>query len=76
MLNVWNETAEIIENCKNMNKKILIHCSAGKSRSASCVIHYLMKKENLSYDDAILYVSKCRPIIEPNNGFKKQLKSI
>ena len=53
---------------------ILIHCSVGKSRSASLVIFYMMKEKGWDYDTCYRYVKERRPIIEPNGGFEAQLR--
>lgn len=42
-------------------KNILVHCSAGKSRSASIVAGYLIKYYGYSVDDAIRLIRKKRP---------------
>ena len=54
--------------------KVLVHCMAGSSRSASIVIAYLMWKEKMSYEFSLDYISKKRKNIYPNAGFKTQLK--
>lgn len=46
---------------------------AGVSRSATFVIAYLMWKARISYDKALHQVLKFR-YVNPNDGFKKQLK--
>jgi len=74
MLSTWIQVCNKIESCKKLNKKVLVHCSAGRSRSASSIIYYLMKKEELSLDDAFEHVLRCRDCIDPNDGFRKQLK--
>jgi predicted protein tyrosine phosphatase len=53
---------------------VLVHCSAGRSRSASIVIAYLMREEGLSYERAYASVVKARPIAQPNTGFSHQLE--
>ena len=63
---------QIIDEHKKNN--ILIHCNAGVSRSATIVISYLMKRENISYDEAYEKVKTVRNCIRPNEGFVKQLK--
>ena len=56
------------------DEKILVHCAAGASRSATIVIAYLMWKNKMKFDDALQLVQKLRPIVWPNEGFKDQLK--
>jgi hypothetical protein len=46
----------------------------GKSRSAACVIAYLMQKHHISVSEALSQVQLARPIAEPNEGFMKQLE--
>lgn len=53
--------------------KILIHCEQGISRSATVLAAYLMKEERLHSQEAINYIRRFRPIIDPNPGFKEQL---
>lgn len=56
---------------------IFIHCYMGRSRSASIVIYYIMKKLNYSFDDALDYILEKRPIVNPTFRFTKDLaKSI
>ena len=50
-----------------------MHCYAGVSRSATCVIAYLMQEKNLSFQKAFAFASSKRPVIFPNMGFQKQL---
>ena len=62
-------------NNMNSNNKVLVHCHAGVSRSATIVISYLMKRFiNFSLQDALQYVKSKRSIIRPNSGFLKQLQ--
>jgi protein-tyrosine phosphatase len=52
---------------------VLVHCYAGVSRSATCVIAYLMQTKNLAFQTAFQFASRARPVIFPNMGFQKQL---
>lgn len=58
------------------HKKILVHCHAGISRSASVVIYYLMRSKNISFGDALNFLREKRPIVNPNEGYTKQLLQI
>jgi hypothetical protein len=58
---------------KQKENRILIHCQAGISRSASLLISYLMRDQTMSLKDAFIHVLKQRPLIHPNKGFRCQL---
>ena len=53
--------------------KVLVHCYAGVSRSATIVLAYLMQEHNLSFNAAYKLVKSKRPFISPNDGFRSQL---
>ena len=56
------------------DKKVLVHCIAGASRSATIIIAYLMWKKQLNYIESYNILEKIRPIVYPNYGFVRQLK--
>ena len=60
----------------NQEKKILIHCVAGRSRSASIMIYYMMKTCNMTFKQAYDYVKNKRPCIKLNDGFYQQLSNL
>lgn len=60
----------------NPNAKILVHCRAGISRSASVVIYALMRLYGMTYRDALSAVRSVRPIVNPNPWYEKQLMDI
>lgn len=53
---------------------VLVHCAAGVSRSATVVIAYIMKTNQLSLDEAVKFVQERRPCVSPNDGFMEQLQ--
>ncbi|KAF0688541.1 Aste57867_19857 [Aphanomyces stellatus] len=55
--------------------RILVHCKAGVSRSASIVVAYLMKEKEWTFDDALAAVQEKRPMANPNASFRAQLQS-
>jgi len=54
--------------------KVLVHCMAGVSRSATIVIAYVMKSKAMDFKQAFDHVKSCRPAICPNEGFLNQLR--
>jgi len=52
---------------------ILVNCYMGLSRSASCVLAYLIAHQNMSLDKALTVVRTSRPV-NPNEGFILQLR--
>mmetsp|Transcript_41966 Transcript_41966/g.30797 ORF Transcript_41966/g.30797 Transcript_41966/m.30797 type:complete len:95 (+) Transcript_41966:130-414(+) len=46
----------------------------GRSRSATCVIMYIMKRFGLSFEEALELVKMRREVVDPNEGFLAQLK--
>ncbi|KAH9182020.1 hypothetical protein AeNC1_016006 [Aphanomyces euteiches] len=55
--------------------RVLVHCFAGKSRSVSLVIAYLIATNGHTYESALAFLRNVRPHARPNNGFAMQLKA-
>lgn len=51
----------------------LVHCQAGRSRSATVVTAFLMKKDHLSFTEAYDKMKKLKPDVQVNPGFEEQL---
>lgn len=56
--------------------RVLIHCQAGVSRSATITVAYLMMHTQLSMNDAFRYVKARRLIVSPNFNFMGQLYAL
>ena len=57
-------------------KMVFVHCQAGISRSSSIVIGCLMRKNGLSFDNALEFVkSKRKQRTSPNFGFQFALEN-
>lgn len=63
----------IIQEAVRDGKRIFIHCAAGVSRSATLLLAYFMLEKGMQCDDAVEYLKKYRPEIDPNPGFMRQL---
>ena len=66
---------QFIDDAVTNGHKVLIHCSAGVSRSCSITIAYLMYKENISFELALDRVIDKRSCCKPNDLFIEQLKA-
>ncbi|XP_072246426.1 dual specificity protein phosphatase 19-like [Leuresthes tenuis] len=69
------ECSSFIDQAREQDGVVLVHCNAGVSRSSSIVIGYLMLREGLLFDDAYSQVKLRRPSIRPNPGFYQQLQN-
>lgn len=74
--NYFTKIHAILRNGLREGKRILVHCAAGKSRSATLVMAYLIMENEWTRKEAYEYVSRKRMIIEPNEGFMSQLKAL
>jgi protein-tyrosine phosphatase len=73
ILSNFLHVAHEIEAARKANKRVLVHCAAGVSRSATLMIAYTMWKLGLNRREAFEHVSKQRKCIDPNDGFMNQL---
>ncbi len=69
-----NEIYDIIISNESIGNNVLIHCDAGASRTGYFVIYYLMKKNNIKYEEAFNIAINKRKCILPNEGFELKLK--
>ena len=65
----FSECFNFIDN----STKILIHCHAGVSRSASILIAYLMWKDKKPFEKVFNFIKKKKKNINTNLGFRKIL---
>jgi len=65
--------ADLIHSVRGRNGRVLVHCVAGVSRSATLCLAYLMKYEGKSLREAYDFLASVRPMVRPNLGFWKAL---
>jgi protein phosphatase slingshot len=70
----FDETAEYIHEILSKGEKVLVHCFAGKSRSTTIMISYLIKYHKMTVNQALQTIREKRPVAQPNMGFLKQLR--
>ena len=71
-----NKAVDQIKNYldSNPDKKVLVHCFMGSSRSATVVLAYLMKYKQYRRRDALNFLKQRRDIVNINIDFFRQLK--
>ncbi|XP_058759727.1 dual specificity protein phosphatase 1 isoform X2 [Vicia villosa] len=70
----FNECFEFIDEAKKNGGYVLVHCFAGRSRSVTIIVAYLMKTRGMSLSEALQHVKNKRPKAAPNRGFVRQLE--
>jgi protein-tyrosine phosphatase len=67
-----DSTFKFIEEGKHYGN-ILIHCHRGVSRSATFVMGYLMRKNEMTLSESLTFLQSKRHIVNPNKAFLHQL---
>lgn len=50
---------------------VLVHCNAGRSRSAAIVMAFLMRVKGVGYDRVLSMAQRARSVVSPNKGTKR-----
>jgi protein-tyrosine phosphatase len=67
-------TTARLEQLRGEGKTVLVHCSAGMSRSAMVIMDYLIRRDNITYDRALEVLREVRYCCSPNSLFQRVLK--
>ncbi|CAO3678044.1 unnamed protein product [Rhizopus stolonifer] len=70
---VMMEAVHFIEQAKKNHQPIYVHCKAGKSRSITAILAYLVTSEKWTLKQAYKHVITARPTMSPNIGFITEL---
>ena len=62
-----------VDEARDKQEGVLVHCLAGISRSVTVTVAYLMNREKMSLNHAYDHVKRCKPNISPNFTFMGQL---
>jgi protein-tyrosine phosphatase len=66
---IFYDAIQFIEEARNQNGKVYVHCVQGVSRSATVCLAYLIYKQKLSFNEGLAYLKEKRPIANPNMTF-------
>ena len=69
----FKDSNKFIDDALNNNGKVLVHCMAGRSRSATILLSYIIDTFGMNVNNALLSVQNKRNIVQPNPAFMKQL---
>ncbi|KAF7236723.1 Dual specificity protein phosphatase 2 [Varanus komodoensis] len=73
-ISVWfQEAINFIDAVKSSGGRVLLHCQAGVSRSATICLAYLIQSRRVRLEEAFDFVKQRRGVISPNFGFMGQL---
>eukprot|EP00455_Lapot_gusevi_P043355 TRINITY_DN5261_c0_g2_i5.p2 TRINITY_DN5261_c0_g2~~TRINITY_DN5261_c0_g2_i5.p2 ORF type:complete len:150 (+),score=45.17 TRINITY_DN5261_c0_g2_i5:32-451(+) len=73
ILSLFEEAFAWMENARNANGMIYVHCTAGISRSSSFVLYYMMRHLDLPLSTVLPLLKSIKPNVAPNPGFLRQL---
>ncbi|XP_051537463.1 dual specificity protein phosphatase 14-like [Myxocyprinus asiaticus] len=73
LIDHFDAVADKIHHVNEQHGRVLVHCNAGVSRSATLCLAYLMKHCDMALAEAYELVKSQRPIVRPNSGFWRQL---
>jgi len=71
----FRRTTDFIHRAVESGGLVVVNCYMGLSRSATCVIAYLMMKRNMTCKKALEVISQSRKV-RPNPGFLQQLSEL
>ena len=76
LLSHFDRCSAFIDDARRDGGTVLVHCVAGRSRSAAVCCAYLMHQAAtpLSVAQALHHIRECRPWAEPNSAFLAQLE--
>ena len=70
----YDAAAAQIDMWQRDGKRVLVHCMAGVSRSATSVVWYLVRYQGYGWDEAVELLRRSRPQVNPNIRFEIPLR--
>ncbi|XP_041478000.1 dual specificity protein phosphatase 19-like [Lytechinus variegatus] len=65
---------DFINQARNSGGRVLVHCNAGRSRSTTIVVGYILADEHVRISKTLEEIRIHRPFVKPNDGFMQQLE--
>jgi dual specificity phosphatase 12 len=73
---VFERTTEFIRSALKGGGTIYVHCLMGMSRSPTLVAAYLIMETEMTDVEALDFLQNVRPIVDPNDGFRRALSDL
>jgi hypothetical protein len=73
---VFEQTTNFIRSALQSGGTMYVHCLMGMSRSPTLVAAYLITEKGMTDEEALNYLQSVRPIVDPNDGFRKALTEL
>lgn len=70
----FRSTSEFLDKCHQSKKTVLVHCAAGRSRSVSVLLAYMLRFQSVTLVDAFGTLRRKRDSVSPNQTFLRQLR--
>jgi len=69
-----SEGADWIDAQIDSGRTVLVHCAKGRGRSATLVAAYLMRHQDLPYDDCQTMMKEARPLVKLEDRHRRRLE--
>jgi dual specificity phosphatase 12 len=66
---------DFIDDALRGGGEVFVHCLEGVSRSACVVIAWMCTRRGMTYEDAIRFVRRARPLIDPFPAYAAQVRN-
>lgn len=70
----FDDAAALLNDWLSDDKRVLVHCFAGVSRSVTVVVWYLMRYQGMTWDAALEMIKQGRTMANPNIRFEIALR--
>ncbi len=70
----FEAAAALIDSWLQDDKRVLVHCGGGISRSATAVVWYFVRYRGYAWDEALATVKARRPSVNPDISFELPLR--
>ena len=71
-----DDVCTLIDECRSLQKHVVVHCRAGVSRSAACVMYYLVKSGTHRDSAEALEYMQTKRLVDPSAALVLQMQEL